>query len=574
MTRLFTSYYQLSINLWLSQTLNLSLKPQIMKIRIYTFLLACFSCLAESSANDMQMSINEALSIAADQKIQSQRVARIYMSLCNNMMEPSFYQERDVAISLFDEQLRKLSFFAPTEDIKSNIERVRKLWVEYKKIAGWSIKKDAGSKLLKLSTGMLQASNALYNAYILYQRSQTTDQNNSDVVTIQEYLKRNIDQQVLVERTMMYYLAEKQGIEGQGTNATFKEAQKIFLRMLNVLAKAEISSASIRNDISTIREQWAVLELHFDNIDKEQDYMKEMFYSANKITALLKHIAKNYQDLSIKLNLSYSLNEAVSQTVLVQQISKAYIASHVNEALSYQYRKEVTEGVEAFEKRVNSMLHTAQTEEISTALNVVQVMWKNYKKLVTDFENIDEMRKIRLMELCYVVMASCDRVTDEVENYAKSIPAYMDLCMKDGARLEPSMDITYLTRTASRMAGLSERVSLYFMMKSAKVDNDLSCKRLAETMQEFEKDLEELSSSNLNSIPLQKLLESCSIEWVWMKSACKDANPENIEAMLENANKLRKKMLKASVLYEYVMNDMFSQDVKEPQPTASAPSSN
>ena len=238
--------------------------------------------------------------------------------------------------------------------------------------------------------------------------------------------------------------------------------------------------------------------------------------------------------------------------------------------MSYQYKKEVIEGVEAFEKRITSMLHTAQTEDISSALYVVRTMWKNYKRLVTDFENIDEMRKIRLMELCYIVMASCDRVTDEVERYAKGIPSYMALCEKDGLPIEASMDITYLTRTASEMAGLSERTSLYFMMKVAKVDNDLSCKRLVETIHKFDKHFKELSNSSLNSPALNKLLESCTIEWVWIKSACKTAKEEDIILLLENANQLRKKMLKASVLYEHEMNDMFSQDVKEQEPTASS----
>lgn len=545
-----------------------------MKIRIYTLLLTCLGCFTESRANNMQLTINEALTLSADQQIQSQRIARIYLSLCNNMMEPSFYQERDVAIGLFDEQLHKLTLFTPTEEIKYSMERVKKLWIEYKKIAEWAIKKDAASKLLKLSTGLLQATKALHNDYLSYQQLQTNEQDNSDLLTINEYLKRNISQLVLVERTMMYYLAEKQGIDIQGQNGTFKESQKVFLRMLNILARAEISSASIRQNIATIRQQWGILEIHFNDVDKEQDYMKEMFYSANKISALLKHISKNYKELAIKLSLSYSLNEAISQSILVQKISKAYVASNADETMSYQYRKEVTEGIEDFEKRINSMLHMSRTEEISTALNVVQIMWKNYKRLVTDFDNIDEVRIIRIMELCYVVMAACDRVTDEVENYAESIPAYTALYTKNGTEVDHSLDITYLTRTANNMVGYSERIALYFMMKSAKIDKELSSRRLEETIDNFERSLNELTNSPLNTPALQMLMESCTIEWVWIKSACKEAKSEDIALMLENVTMLGKKLSKANVLYEHEMNDMFSQDVKVQEPTASARSGN
>ncbi len=117
-----------------------------MKNTIYTLFQSFLGIIVGAKADDTKLTINQAIRIAADQTVQSQRVARIYLSLCNDMMEPKFYRERDAAIELFDRQLRQLSYYTPTEEIKSNLQRVRDLWEPYKKIAGWSIKKDAASK--------------------------------------------------------------------------------------------------------------------------------------------------------------------------------------------------------------------------------------------------------------------------------------------------------------------------------------------------------------------------------------------------------------------------------------------
>ena len=141
-------------------------------------------------ANNLKLDIQKALEISADQQVQSQRIARIYLALCNNLMEPTLYQERDAAIELFDEQMHQLSLFTPNDDIKDNIQNVRAIWQEYKKIASWSIKKDAASKLLKQSTSILQATKALHAAYYNYNKSLTTPSENSDLITIKQYIKQ------------------------------------------------------------------------------------------------------------------------------------------------------------------------------------------------------------------------------------------------------------------------------------------------------------------------------------------------------------------------------------------------
>lgn len=535
---------------------------------IYTVLFLSFT--SGIFANDLELDIQKALDIASDQQIQSQRIAKVYLALCNNVMEPKFYRERDEAIEKFDEQLHQLSLFTPTENIKENIQSVREVWLEYKKIANWSIKKDAASKLLKLSTSILQATKSLFLAYSDYNQSLTTSSDdNSDLITIHQYVKQNRNQLILIQQIMLYYLSEKQGIDATAAGHSLNDAQKSFSRILSILENAKVTSESIQSKLGLVRENWTEINQHLVFVNKDQSYIDDMFNRSNLISDIVEEIAQKYLDLALKLDLSYSINQAGIQTVYVQKIAKAYIAS-INNHISYKYKKEVIEHVDEFEKRMNSMLITAQTEDIKRAINVVKIMWKNYKNLAIDFETMNDIRATKLIEQSYVVMAACDQVSNEIEKYALEIPAYRALSTKDDVKIESDLDVTHQIYASSDLRVNSQRLALYFILKALDIDSDLSNKRLNTYSQEFKRQFEELKASRINSPAMSILLESCNKEWDWMEVACKTAKKEDIDLMLEHTDLLSKKLMKLTNLYEHRMNDFFAEDIKEESPAALA----
>jgi len=534
------------------------------------YLCFCLFCLInKSQAINENLSINEALEITANQQVLSQQVAKVYLALCNNMMEPKFYQERDACIEKFDEQLHQLSLFTPSDVIKENIQAVRAIWKEYKAIANWSIKNDAASKLIKQSTGVLQATKSLHGAYLEYQKSQVAQEQNSDIITINQYIKQNNNQLILIQRVMLYYLAEKQGIDATASGHKLDDAQKVFARILNILEDAKISSAAIKEKIAFIKKTWNGISMHLVFVDKDQSYVDDMLNRSTTISKSVKEITALYKELGVKLGISYAINEATAQSMLTQKIAKAYIAS-ANDHLANKYKKEVTEHVVEFENKIESMTVSANTEEIRDAIRVVKIMWKNYKRLVTDFETMDEVRVIKVLEQCHVVMAACDRVADEVENYAQHIPAYKAFSEKDGKKTDPSLDITHQIFLSSHLRIYSQRVALYFMMTALNLDSHLSNERLKSCLQDFEANFIELQESRLNSVAMKKLLESCATEWDWITTASKTSKESDIDMMLEHSDLLSRKLMKMTNLYEHTMNDLFAEDVAEESPAASS----
>jgi hypothetical protein len=537
------------------------------------YLCFCLFCLInKSQAINENLSINEALELAANQQVLSQKAAKVYLALCNNMMEPKLYQERDATIEKFDEQLHQLSLFTPSDLIKENIQALRALWKEYKAIANWSIKNDAASKLIKLSTGVLQAAKSLHGAYSEYQKSQITREQNSDIITINQYIKQNNNQLILIQRVMLYYLAEKQGIDPTASGHKLDDAQKVFARILNILDDAKISSKAIKVKIQLIKNTWNGISMHLVFVNKDQSYVEDMLNRAATISKSVKEITALYRKLAVKLNISYAINEATAQSMLTQKIAKAYIAS-ANDHLANRYKKEVSEYVVEFENKIESMIVTAHTNDIKDAIKVVKIMWKNYKRLVTDFETMDEVRAIKVLEQCHVVMAACDRVADQVERYAQNIPAYKAFSEKDGKKTDSSLDITRQIFLSSKLRIYSQRVALYFIMTAIDLDSHLSNERLKSCLQDFEAKFKELTHSRLNSVAMTKLLESCSREWDWIVTASKTSKESDIDLMLENSDLLSRKLMKMTNLYEHKMNDLFAEDIMEESPAASNPPS-
>ena len=59
---------------------------------------------------------------------------------------------------------------------------------------------------------------------------------------------------------------------------------------------------------------------------------------------------------------------------------------------------------------------------------------------------------------------------------------------------------------------------------------------------------------------MNKLLESCIVEWDWMSKACTLGGVSDIEMMLQHSDILSKKLMKLTNMYEHRMNILFSKD--------------
>lgn len=523
-----------------------------------SLLLCCVLIPIISQANNKGPTIKEALEISANQQVLSQRISKIYLALCHNNRDPKLYQERAKAVEAFEEQLYRMSLLVPNERVKKNIQEVRYLWKSYKSIADWTIKNEAIDKLLNQASNLLKATKLLHAAY---QEYEYTVKENGDLITINQYINHIHHQRVIIERVMAYYLANKQSVDDLVYSYKLEESKKAFTRILFILEKAGTTSQTIQSELKIIRKEWELMtdELKVEN--KDLSKMHQMLERSKMISQAIQEMVYSYEALGEKISLSYAVNQATQQCVLVQKIAKSYVAC-IHERMPHTHKKEVLEYIKEFEQTQEAMFVTAPTEATQEAIRVTKVLWKNYKELVSDFDSFDPIKVIKVLEQCHVVLAACDQVTKAVTSHALTIPAYQKLSIQNGKPLHKSMDITHQVQLTSQLRVYTQRMTLYFIMKVLNIDQELSTQRLENCIAASKTKFEELKKCEITSLYIDNIIENCMQEWKNMETICNNQNTNDIDPLLLHCNKLSNRLKALNGSYEHYMNELFAQDME------------
>jgi len=251
-------------------------------------------------ADHNRLTVNLALKMASEQQVLVQRIANTYVALCYNKRSAALYVERTNSIEKFDAYFSQLSMFIPNDRVKEYIQSVRGKWQAYKKIADWTIKKEAVYDLLIKLEDLAYATRKLHASYQEYAYS--IDPKNISLATTNQYIKLITHQQILLERTVLYHLVDRQEIadvEDLNIYHLLQTTKATFLRSLFVLEKSNLPSKDIGFKIAEIKSGWNRLE----------KYLEPNQISWNDVQALLIRTA-HLRELMEELFESYKVDTA------------------------------------------------------------------------------------------------------------------------------------------------------------------------------------------------------------------------------------------------------------------------
>ena len=295
------------------------------------------------------------------------------------------------------------------------------------------------------------------------------------------------------------------------------------------------------------------------NIKSSAEDISTMLRIADQLSEGYERISVLYEDLGIKLSVSKSINIAAYQNMLTQRIAKSYVAVAYNQ-MPGRYKRELLTSVDLFEGQMKSMIRSASTEDIRSAVNVVQIMWKNYKKLVLNWEKMDEISVTKVLEKAHIMMATCDKVAQEIENYAQTIPDYKAFFVqKNGEAVEDKNNIARQTHLAGLQRVYSQRIAIYYLMNALKVDTRLSQERMNTCIANYKKNFEQMISSKINTKAINNGLNNAHKDWDAIEQLCASANKEKINTVLTHSSELFEKLDELNLLYEKHMDHMFMQ---------------
>lgn len=210
--------------------------------RALCFALLCLSAGAEAQITDLNAAINK----AGRERMLSQRMAKAYFQLGQQVDTERSRRILDQSVAVFDRQLVELKNYAPTPEIKDTYQKLEKAWLAYKDaLLGSAPSPQQGRQVLQLSEQLLGLAHQG-----TVQLEKHAGSNTGHLLNLAGR------QRMLSQRMAKFYQAQSWGVGDTSGAAELDKARREFAGSLQELAAAPAMTPAIRDGLELVRQQW------------------------------------------------------------------------------------------------------------------------------------------------------------------------------------------------------------------------------------------------------------------------------------------------------------------------------
>lgn len=204
--------------------------------------LALLSAAASASAQitDIQSAVNK----AGRQRMLSQRLAKLYLQIGQDVDSERSQRLLDNSLALFDRQLVELKNYAPTPAIKGTYQQLDRVWADYKDVlVGTAPNPAQAARVLALSEEVLALAD-----------QGTAQLERHGGTTAARLVNVAGRERMLSQRLSKYYQARAWNVAADA--ALIEQSRKEFLAGLAELEAASVNMPAIRDTLALGRQQW------------------------------------------------------------------------------------------------------------------------------------------------------------------------------------------------------------------------------------------------------------------------------------------------------------------------------
>ncbi len=504
-------------------------------------------------------SIREAHLLIEQQKVLSQQSAKAFLGLAINKKVPEFYIELDSARILFEQHMRQIDAFVPNTPLQIYADRIRQAWAKFGTQLRKEIDKEEAEILLSLNDELLNACQAFSDELEKFKNSLLPNVAASlkkmDAMTLQAF-----DQSILAQEYLLYFFADKLGVSNKSIAKRIATIQKDFYKQLAILSDAEENSADVDAGLHHVKAQIDELNEMLKKWDASNvNYLSGLAIHVRWASGKMEEVAYQYNEIAEVLSISHLINLSSIHRAHTQELAKMYTGVSYQLINTATGKKNLQNSIATFEARFNRLQLFAPTEETRNAISTVERFWKNYKNLlISDFT---EDNILKIIEQSHILMAACDKISEEVINYSETLPTY--------AKVQG----TAANERAGRLVNLSgrqcmdlQRIPIYFILVCKDLGGAATRNRFEESKIQFENTLHELEEVLINSKEIEAKLVTVNELWAALQGTIGTINNQDVTRMtqtMQKADELYILMLEVNGLYAKFMNETIEQKIKK-----------